>query len=152
MRTDIPIKKLIHTYVSNIFKLNSNDTNGIEQSELSQVQQCTEKAIYDSVREEILKDLTESEKEKMTQQVNSAVNKEKIKHLTSLLGEGGLLAFVIGLLVNQITNWLTFQICPQGYSMVIIILLLLAILGIFGFLLYQSISRLLNLGEENESK
>ena len=39
MRTDIPIKKLIHTYVSNIFKLNSNDTNGIEQSELSQVQQ-----------------------------------------------------------------------------------------------------------------
>ena len=62
MRTDIPIKKLIHTYVSNIFKLNSNDTNGIEQSELSQVQQCTEKAIYDSVREEILKDLTESEK------------------------------------------------------------------------------------------
>lgn len=152
MRTDIPIKKLIHTYVSNIFKLNSNDTNGIEQSELSQVQQCTEKAIYDSVREEILKDLTESEKEKMTQQVNSAVNKEKIKHLTSLLGEGGLLAFVIGLLVIQITNWLTFRICPQGYSMVIIILLLLAILGIFGFLLYQSISRLLNLGEENESK
>ena len=83
MRTDIPIKKLIHTYVSNIFKLNSNDTNGIEQSELSQVQQCTEKAIYDSVREEILKDLTESEKEKMTQQVNSAVNKEKIKHLAT---------------------------------------------------------------------
>ena len=117
--------------------------------QLLELQKRAEQSIYDSVRKEILNDLAESEKQYI---IKIARDKEKIKQISSLLGEGGLLAFFIGILVNQVSNWLTADVCPQGYSWKIILALLVLIIGVFGFLLYQSISRLLNLGEENESK
>ena len=117
-----------------------------------ELQKRAEQSIYDSVRKEILNDLAESEKQYIIKQGKIARDKEKIKQISSLLGEGGLLAFFIGILVNQVSNWLTADVCPQGYSWKIILALLVLIIGVFGFLLYQSISRLLNLGEENESK
>ena len=152
MRTDNSplIIKLIHSYVLNGLK--SDDANGINQPELLELQKRAEQSIYDSVRKEILNDLAESEKQYIIKQGKIARDKEKIKQISSLLGEGGLLAFFIGILVNQVSNWLTADVCPQGYSWKIILALLVLIIGVFGFLLYQSISRLLNLGEENESK
>lgn len=142
---DITIEKLIHTYVSGILK--SDVANGIDQTELLQVQQRAEQDIYNSVRKELLQDLTEAEKEQKTKQIKHALDKEKIKQLTSLLWEGGLLAFFIGLLVNQVSNFLTAKVCSQGYSWIIILLLLISIIGVFCILLYRSISHLFNLGE-----
>lgn len=104
------------------------------------------------IRDDILRELTDIEKEKMIRQARKALDKEKIRQIASLLGEGGLLALFIGVLVNQVSNFLTDTVCPQGYSWKIIGILLLAVFGVFGFLLYQSISRLFNLGEENEPK
>lgn len=146
METDkISVKQLIHTYVSNAIK--SESVDGITPAELLQLQEITEQGIYDSIRKEILQDLTEAEKEQKTKQLKRALDKEKIKQLTSLLWEGGLLAFFIGLLVNQVSNFLTAKVCPQGYSWIIILLLLVSIIGVFCILLYRSISHLFNLGE-----
>lgn len=150
----ITLDELIHSYVSAALQTDNaaDDTVGLKRQEISRVQKQAETDMRNKIRDDILRELTDIEKEKMIRQARKALDKEKIRQIASLLGEGGLLALFIGVLVNQVSNFLTDTVCPQGYSWKIIGILLLAVFGVFGFLLYQSISRMFNLGEENEPK
>ena len=150
----ITTEELIHAYVSD--RLKDNATDGIAASELLRLQQHAERDIYKDIRNEILRDITEDEKKKncilWVLAIIGAVGKERFIQLTTLLLESGLLAFLIGILVNQVTSLLTTYICPNGYSGWIIAILAFLIVVVFVGLILRNISQFFNIGEENESK
>ena len=98
----ITTEELIHAYVSD--RLKDNATDGIAASELLRLQQHAERDIYKDIRNEILRDITEDEKKKKLKEIKRTVGKERFIQLTTLLLESGLLAFLIGILVNQVDH------------------------------------------------
>lgn len=146
----ITTEELIHAYESD--RLKDNATDGIAASELLRLQQHAERDIYKDIRNEILRDITEDEKKKELKEIKRAVGKERFIQLTTLLLESGLLAFLIGILVNQVTSLLTTYICPNGYSGWIIAILAFLIVVVFVGLILRNISQFFNIGEGNESK
>ena len=101
---------------------------------------------------ELIHKREEDEKKKKLKEIKRAVGKERFIQLTTLLLESGLLAFLIGILVNQVTSLLTKYICPDGYSGWIIAILLFLIVVVFVGLILRNIRQFFNIGEENESK
>ena len=101
---------------------------------------------------ELIHKREEDEKKKKLKEIKRTVGKERFIQLTTLLLESGLLAFLIGILVNQVTSLLTTYICPNGYSGWIIAILAFLIVVVFVGLILRNISQFFNIGEENESK
>ena len=143
---EFPVRELISFYVDNRIKKYSasSESCSSEQDSLEdkKISVAAKEGIYNSVKQEIISELTNEEYEKIKSNANDRFNTERtsntLKHLTSMLVEGGLLAFVVGLLVNQITNWISIGIAGNhelywtiGISLILFIIIVAIYLALF---------------------
>lgn len=145
------VKEMIHQYVMSYHASNCSST---DPNQAEQVYQYAEERLYQLTRSEIIKDLTELEKKQINKQVKHETARQKVKSISHLLLESGLLALLIGLLVNQLTNGIS-TIFPKenkvwwGFLLCVSILILIGC--VYAFLVYSGINELLGLGDVNES-
>ena len=120
-------RKKLHTIVAYYVKNNTAEIVG-EESDVIKAS-LTEK-LYDDVKEEILKSEMETQKIKVRKLIEEERKKHTILDMKNLLWEGFFLAFLVGLLVNQITSVMDiFKGIPVVNMLItlIIILILLAL-------------------------
>lgn len=148
---EFSVKQLIHSYVMSFVNTDMDSTNA---KNIDYMRSCAEKDLYELTRSEIINDLTESEKQKMSQQIKQEAARLKANSVSKLLIESGLLALLIGLFVNQLTNFINLFV-PLEYQTLGTIILCLIFLGlifiVFNYLILSSITKVLNLGDVNES-
>lgn len=150
-RDDFSVQQLIHSYVMSRMDINM-DSNSIE--DIDYMRECAERDLYRLTRSEIINDFTESEKQRINQQVQQEAARQKAKSISRLLIESGLLALLIGLLVNQLTNSISaiFPTENKGWWGFLLCLAILILIGyVYVFLVYSGIKELLGLGDVNES-
>lgn len=148
MNTDnFSVKEMIHRYVTSYHT--STDSDQAEQ-----VYRFAEDRLYQLTRSEIIKDLTESEKRRIDRAVKQKIAHSRILNISLLLIESGLLACLIGLLVNQITNGITLLI-PKGeegtWIFLLIVIILLLIVLMYFLLVVFNIRKYFDSGDKNES-
>lgn len=145
------VKQLIHSYVMSCMDINM-DSKNIEG--IDYMRECAEKDLYKLTRSEIINDLIESEKQRIHQQVKHEAARLKANSVSKLLIESGLLALLIGLFVNQLTNFINLFIPLEHQTLCITILCIIFFGLIFivsNYLVLSSITKVLNLGDVNES-
>lgn len=145
------VKEMIHQYVM-IYHTSDHSDTDLDQTE--QVYQLAEERLYQLTRSEIKKDLTENEIKRINKQVQQEAVRQKTKSISRLLVESGLLALLIGLLVNQLTNGISaiFPTENKGWWGLLLCLAILILIGcVYVFLVYSGIKELLGLGDVNES-
>lgn len=148
---EFSVKQLIHSYVMSFVTTDMDPTNA---KNIEYMRSCAEKDLYELTRSEIINDLTESEKQKINQQVKQEAARQKVKSISHLLIESGLLALLIGLLVNQLTNGISILLPKESQALWIFflcILMLFVIALVYFSLILSSITKFLNLGDANHS-
>lgn len=157
-KNKISLDILIEEYV--IKRMVPNNQDGEVASSQNLVnpaeEDCVAQAAKDHIREQIIKEvkqgLTKKEIQEIKDNAQKAYQKSKIKEkhqmLKATLTQGIFLAFLVGLLVNQVTNWIakgTNETLGWTIGLSLVFFSMIAILFI-----YMLGSELLKLWDEGE--
>ena len=157
-KNKISLDILIEEYVIKRMDFNNQDGEVASSQNLENPAEgdCVAQAAKDHIREQIIKevkqDLTKKEIQEIKDNAQKAYQKSKIKEkhqmLKATLTQGIFLAFLVGLLVNQVTNWIakgTNETLGWTIGLSLVFFFMIAILFI-----YMLGSELLKLWDEGE--
>ncbi|MDO4536357.1 MAG: hypothetical protein Q4B63_11210 [Clostridium perfringens] len=124
-------KKMIEAYI-NSQRISQGDTD----SEIEYIKESAKKKLFEDIKKEII----ELEKERILKEAEEKIKKleqqRRIKEIRVLMYEGFIIAFVVGLIVNQATDLLNIS---KGITTnVVLTLLWIAVLGIMALLVYNN--------------
>lgn len=125
------LDKVVSTYVHN---------NAEEKQEEPDILSAAE----DSIKKRIVEEIEPVIKEKVKAQVETEENEKKLEELKEIIWSGFLVAFFVGLLVNQVTDVITHlkgNDNMQGTLTAIIILLLLC-LAVFLYMFIAKVKKI----------
>lgn len=127
------IETLINSYVNNAYKSQSDE-------ECSEDEEILIEAAKNKLFQDVKHEIVESEKVKMREEIKkefkSLEQKRKLKELKTLMYEGFFIAFLVGLIVNQVTEMI--NITKGIETKVTITLLIIFILGILNLFVYKT--------------
>lgn len=147
------LDKILHDWVEENYSSINADTEGSEEraSELKL-------HIEDTLRKQIISEVTEEKIAEIVatadEQIKKAARIKKIKEIKDLVMSGFIIAFFVGLLVNQVTEIATFLKESYGFSSIRYTVFLSIVLASICVLLYaiSFIKNALELINENEQK
>ncbi len=104
--------------------------------------------LCNQIRQDILNEIIKKEKEKykreVLEEIEIELEKKKISHLESVLFESILLAFLVGLVVNQVSNMMLPDYSHYKYTISLIVLLIAAIYFFLKCIYFSKISKLIH--------
>ena len=124
-------KKMINAYVES-----QNISEGETNDEKEYIKDSAKKNLFNDIKEEIIN----LEKDRIIKEAEDEIKKleqeRKIKEIKVLMYEGFIIAFVVGLIVNQVTDIL--NVSKGVETKVTITLLWIIVLGILTIIIYSN--------------
>lgn len=124
-------KKMINAYVES-----QNISEGETNDEIEYIKDSAKKNLFNDIKEEIIN----LEKDRIIKEAEDEIKKleqeRKIKEIKVLMYEGFIIAFVVGLIVNQVTDIL--NVSKGVETKVTITLLWIIVLGILTIIIYSN--------------
>ena len=146
------LDKLIELRVSSLIENHSKDTQ-LPPGDIEYMHDSLSEQLHAQIHKEICQDITQEELDKLRHsaetQHKSEARKKAVDSVTSLLLESLILSGVIGLVVNQVTDLLTYakslfsSLWAVGITFAIVIILLIAVVLFFFLRLSNIIKTLL---------
>ncbi len=101
---------------------------------IASLRETMKKKIVEEVKEQYKQEIIEEANDEMTK----AANRQKLKEIKSVMWNGFLLAFVVGLVVNQVTDLVGFwkgtvSAGDLGKTIILVIVLLAVCLLLYGY-------------------
>lgn len=124
-------RKMINAYV-NSQKISEGDTD----TEIEYIKESAKKNLFNDIKEEIFKLEKERILEEAKKEIEVLEQKRRIKEIKLLMYEGFIIAFVVGLIVNQATELL--NISKGVATNVGFTLGWIAVLGIAALIVYNN--------------
>nr|DAI79368.1 MAG TPA: Protein of unknown function (DUF1129) [Caudoviricetes sp.] len=124
--------------------------DGCDKNDKEDVLQAAETQIKEMIIKEIRAEVKAEEKEKARAEIEAEENEKKLEELKDIVWSGFLVAFLVGLLVNQVTDVIThLKHDSMGWTAIIII-----IIGMICFItfLYMFLARIKKLYDEIKKK
>jgi hypothetical protein len=101
------LDKILHDWVEKNYPSINADTEGSEEKAMELKRQ-----IEDTLRQQVISEITQEKVKEMVatadEQIRKAARIKKIKEIKELAVQGFIIAFFVGLLVNQVTEIVSF--------------------------------------------
>lgn len=147
------LDQLIESHIAS-FEAKYKNANEYDDEMFQKAKNALIKDFQKDVKLEIISELTEDEKSKIDQKLQAHKTKRTIEKLQTILHESIILAIIVGVLVNQITDIIT-AFKTVNYSIAWTWLFIVILAGsIWGYVMYHLVTTISTLlgGKENEDE